>query len=441
MSTDLQTLIGKGQFSCRCGKCHSAGFSRVMIGSGVTAGVPDVLESYGTGKVFILADRNTYRAAGERVTAELDKAGIAHTVFLLPGEGRAEPDERAVGSAVMHFDLSCDTVLGIGSGVINDIGKIISSLTGRQYVIYGTAPSMDGYASGTSSVIRDGLKLSLTTRVADTVIGDTDVLAAAPMRMILSGLGDMIAKYISIAEWKISNIINGEYYCDTVASLVTDGLNECMESLDGIPSRDKSSIAAVMNGMVLSGIAANYAGVTRPVSGMEHYLSHICDMRAAEFGTHSDLHGIQCGAATIECLKIYEKLRSVTPDREKALEYAAAFSYDSWKEKLRRWLGNGAEAMIANEAHEHKYDKTKHRERLDRIIGSWDSIQSVIRQLPLPSEIVPGLRKIGLPTSFAEIGFTEEETKNAVLFSRDVRDKYVGSRLMWDLGITDEIVG
>ena len=196
-----------------------------------------------------------------------------------------------------------------------------------------------------------------------------------------------------------------------------------------------------MNGMVLSGIAANYAGVTRPVSGMEHYLSHICDMRAAEFGTHSDLHGIQCGAATIECLKIYEKLRSVTPDREKALEYAAAFSYDSWKEKLRRWLGNGAEAMIANEAREHKYDKTKHRERLDRIIASWDSIQSVIRQLPLPSEIVPGLQKIGLPTSFAEIGFTEEETKNAVLFSRDVRDKYVGSRLMWDLGIIDEIVG
>lgn len=240
MSTDLQTLIGKGQFSCRCGKCHSAGFSRVMIGSGVTAGVPDVLESYGTGKVFILADRNTYRAAGERVTAELDKAGIAHTVFLLPGEGRAEPDERAVGSAVMHFDPSCDTVLGIGSGVINDIGKIISSLTGRQYVIYGTAPSMDGYASGTSSVIRDGLKLSLTTRVADTVIGDTDVLAAAPMRMILSGLGDMIAKYISIAEWKISNIINGEYYCDTVASLVTDGLNECMENLDGIPRATKA---------------------------------------------------------------------------------------------------------------------------------------------------------------------------------------------------------
>ena len=438
MGTDVQTLTGKGQFDCRCGKRHNAGLSGVIIGSGVTAGVPDVLRSYGAEKAFIIADKNTYKAAGERVIAELDKSGITHTLFLLPGEGRAEPDEQAVGSAAMYFDPSCDIVLGIGSGVINDIGKIISSLTGRQYVIYGTAPSMDGYASGTSSVIRDGLKISLTTRVADTVIGDTDVLSAAPMRMILAGLGDMLAKYISIAEWRISNIINGEYYCETVASLINDGLNECMENLDGIPSRDTKAITAVMNGMVLSGIAANYAGVTRPVSGMEHYLSHICDMRAAEFGTHSDLHGIQCGAATVECLKIYEKLRSVTPDREKALEYAAAFSYDSHKEKLRYWLGNGAEAMIANEEREHKYDREKHRKRLDRIIDSWDSIQSIIRQLPLPSEIVPKLKKIGLPTSFQEIGFTEEETKNAVLFSKDIRDKYVGSRLLWDLGIIDE---
>lgn len=439
MGTDLKKLIEKGAFDCSCGKRHGTGLSRVIIGSGAVTSVSDVLKGCGAEKVFVLADENTFRAAGERVIGELEKAGMSYTLCLLPGEGRAEPDEQAVGSVAMHFDSACDTVLGVGSGVVNDIGKIISALAGKQYVIFGTAPSMDGYASGTSSVIRDGLKISMTTRMADAVIGDTDVLAEAPMRMILSGLGDMLAKYISIAEWRISRIINGEYYCDTVASMINEALNECMDNLNGIPTRDKNAIAAVMNGLVLSGIAANYAGVTRPVSGMEHYLSHICDMRAAEFGAHSDLHGIQCGAATIECLKIYEKLRKVTPDREKALAYVAAFSYDSWKEKLRHWLGNGAEAMIANEEREHKYDRNSHRARLDRIIAHWDDIQSVIRTLPLPSEIVPKLNRIGLPTSFAEIGFTDEERKNAILFSKDIRDKYIGSRLMWDLGIIDEM--
>lgn len=442
MAFDLQELLNHPEgVKCACGKTHKAGFSHVIIESGAIRRVPEVVRSYGAKKVFLLADRNTYAAAGERVAAMLADAGIPYTVYCLPGTERIEPDEHAVGSVGMHFDDTCDLILGVGSGVVNDIGKIIANLTGRQYVIFGTAPSMDGYASATSSVIRDSLKASVDSRVPDTVIGDLDILAAAPMRMILSGLGDMLAKYISIAEWKISHIINGEYYCETVAALVNEGLRACMENLDGIAKRDKKAIAAVMNGMVLSGIAANYAGVSRPASGMEHYLSHICDMRGVEFGLPFDLHGIQCGAATVICLGIYEKLRTVTPDREKALAYVEKFSYADWAEKLCAWLGKSGEGMVVLEAREKKYDKDLHRARLERIIAHWGEIEQVIHSLPLPSEIVPRLQAIGAPVSFAELGFSHEEEKNAILFSKDVRDKYVGSRLLWDLGIIDEIVG
>lgn len=441
MAFDLQELLNHPEgVKCACGKVHKAGFSRVIIESGAINRVPEVVRSYGAKKVFLLADHFTYAAAGERVAGVLEAAGIPFTVYCLPGEERIEPDEHAVGSVAMHFDYACDLILGVGSGVVNDIGKIIANLTNRQYVIFGTAPSMDGYASATSSTIRDSLKVSLDSRVPDTVIGDLDILAQAPMRMILSGLGDMLAKYISIAEWRISHIINGEYYCERVAELVNEGLAACMDNLAGIAKRDKSAIAAVMNGMVLSGIAANYAGVSRPASGMEHYLSHICDMRGVEFGLPFDLHGIQCGAATVICLGIYKQLRDVKPDREKALAYVERFSYPAWAEKLHAWLGKSGDVMAANEARERKYDKELHRARLERIIAHWDKIEAVIHSLPLPEEIVPRLQAIGLPVSFAELGFSAEETKNAILFSKDVRDKYIGSRLMWDLGILDEIV-
>lgn len=441
MAFDLQELLNHPEgVKCACGKVHKAGFSRVIIESGAINRVPEVVRSYGAKKVFLLADHFTYAAAGERVAGVLEAAGIPFTVYCLPGEERIEPDEHAVGSVAMHFDYACDLILGVGSGVVNDIGKIIANLTNRQYVIFGTAPSMDGYASATSSTIRDSLKVSLDSRVPDTVIGDLDILAQAPMRMILSGLGDMLAKYISIAEWRISHIINGEYYCERVAELVNEGLAACMDNLAGIAKRDKSAIAAVMNGMVLSGIAANYAGVSRPASGMEHYLSHICDMRGVEFGLPFDLHGIQCGAATVICLGIYKQLRDVKPDREKALAYVERFSYPAWAEKLHAWLGKSGDVMAANEARERKYDKELHRARLERIIAHWDEIEAVIHSLPLPEEIVPRLQAIGLPVSFAELGFSAEETRNAILFSKDVRDKYIGSRLMWDLGILDEIV-
>ncbi len=441
MAVNLQDLLSHPEgVKCPCGKVHKAGFSHVIIESGAIKKVPDVVRSYGAKKVFLLCDKNTYRAGGEAVEKVLTDASIAHTVYCFSGDDRIEPDEHAVGSVCLHFDFSCDLILSVGSGVINDVGKIIANLTGRQYVVFGTAPSMDGYASATSSTIRDSLKVSVDSRVPDTVIGDLDILANAPMRMILSGLGDMLAKYISIAEWKISHIINGEYYCDTVADLVNEGLQSCMDNLDGIAKRDKQAISAVMNGMVLSGIAANYAGVSRPASGMEHYLSHICDMRGVEFGLPFDFHGIQCGAATAICLEIYKKLRSVKPDKEKALAYVEKFDYSLWSQKLLAWLGKSGESMIANEQREHKYDKELHKARLERIIAHWDEIEDVIHSLPLPEEIVPKLVAIGQPVSFAELGFSKEETRNAILFSKDVRDKYIGSRLMWDLGILDEIV-
>ena len=107
----------------------------------------------------------------------------------------------------MHFDTGCDLIISVGSGVINDIGKILSNVTGRKYIIVGTAPSMDGYASATSSMSMDGLKVSLNSRCADVIIGDTNILRQAPEHMLKAGLGDMLAKYVSIAEVDILGIV------------------------------------------------------------------------------------------------------------------------------------------------------------------------------------------------------------------------------------------
>jgi glycerol-1-phosphate dehydrogenase [NAD(P)+] len=98
---------------------------------------------------------------------------------------------------------------------------------------------MDGYASATSSMTVDGLKVSLPSKCADVIIGDIDVLKNAPMRMLQAGLGDMLAKYISIAEWKIAREIIGEYYCDRVANLIKQALKECVDNADGLLLRNE----------------------------------------------------------------------------------------------------------------------------------------------------------------------------------------------------------
>lgn len=437
MDYSITSLLKNDGFECGCGKKHFALVKDVIIEKGALSKLVPLVKNYGGTKAFLLADENTWKAAGERVFKDLEEAGISVSKYLF-GKDPVEPDEKAVGSAVMHFDLNCDIIIGVGSGVINDIGKILAAMTGFKYIIVGTAPSMDGYASATSSMARDGLKVSLNSKCPDAVLADLDVLCQAPMRMIQAGVGDLIAKYISICEWRLAQLIVGEYYCDTVAKLVKAALKKCVDSADKLVQRDADAVAAVMEGMVISGIAANYAGVSRPASGVEHYFSHVWDMRGLEFGTNVDLHGIQCGVAVLLSLKAYNYLRNITPDKEKALNFVKNFSFESYCGFLRENMGGGAQAMIDGELKEHKYDAEKHKARLEIILDNWDKICAVIdEELPLYEQVESLLKSIGAPTSPTEFGISEKEIKNACVITKDIRDKYVVTRLLWDLGELD----
>jgi len=291
-------MVFQSEFQCECGKLHKAMLDDVIIGKGVLEKLPEVIARYGAKKVFVFADPNTDAVAGIRVAKILENSGIAYTKYVF-FTAELEPNEEAVGSLMMHYDASCDLIVGIGSGVLNDIGKILANISNHPYIIVGTAPSMDGYASASSSMARDGLKISLNTRSANVIIGDIDVFKTAPVKMMVSGLGDMLAKYISICEWRISNLINGEYFCPTVANTVKEALQKCVDHASGLLNREEDAVQAVFEGLVLSGIAMNYAGVSRPASGAEHYISHVWDMRGLEFGTPVDFHGIQCAIATL----------------------------------------------------------------------------------------------------------------------------------------------
>lgn len=424
---------------CPCGKHH--GFSaRVITGRGVLAQLPEVAGGFGAERVFVLSDRSTYEAAGRAVCHVLEKAGLTVSSFRLPVES-PEPSEKAVGSAMLHFDNSCQLIVGVGSGVINDIGKLLSLWTGRPYIIVATAPSMDGYASATSSMERAGLKVSIPSRVPDVILGDSEILCKAPAKLLQAGLGDMVAKYISLCEWRIAHLLLGEYYCEEIAGLVRHALSHCAQNAQGLLRREEVAVMAVFEGLVGCGVAMAYAGVSRPASGVEHYISHVLDMRGASLHTPVELHGLQCAAGTWLAACLYEKLKAVTPDKEKAERFVKGFDYEAWKQTLRTLLGEGAEVMIAQEAKEGKYDKTTHPARLQRILDNWKAIlQIVAEELPPLSELEKLLDAAGLPKTLSALGTDDGLLPLVFAATKDIRDKYVLSRLCWDLGILNDIL-
>ena len=424
--------------NCKCKKEHIFE-SEIIIGKNVIMQLPQTVRKFDAGKIFLIADKNTFSAAGERVYKILKENGISVCKYVFKAN-YLEPDEANVGLALMNFGNDCDLIVGVGSGVINDISKIVSFVSGKPYIIVATAPSMDGYASSTSSMTMEGLKISLNSRCADVIIGDTDILCNAPLKMIISGLGDMLAKYVSICEWRISNLINGEYYCEKIAKLVRTSLRKCVDNAEGILKRDENAVKNVFEGLIICGAAMKFAGLSRPASGIEHYLSHVWDMRGVEFGMPVEFHGLQCAVGTYISIKLYEKIKKMKPDKCKALTYVKNFDFSKWSSELKSFMGKSADVMISQEKTEQKYSAEKHKERFEIIEKNWDKIIEIINEeLPTSDEIEKLLNMIGAPKMPEEIGINNELIPMTFKASKDIRYKYVLSHLAWDLGVIDEL--
>ena len=435
-TASLETLIAKEGHDCACGRHHSMVMDFLRIEPGAVKYIPEGLKAIGGTKPFIVCDNHTKAAAWSFVEPVLKEAGIEYTLYCFPFD-HVEPDEHAVGSLTMAFDPSCDCVMGIGSGVINDCCKVLCHAIGCKQMIVGTAPSMDGYASNSSSMIRERIKVSLYNAAPAAIICDIDIIKNAPMRMLWAGFGDMLAKYIAICEWRISNMVTGEYYCENIANLMRASLKKIVDNAPGLKTRDEKAVQATVEGLVLSGVAMSYAGISRPASGLEHYFSHLWEMMALDRGTDYELHGIQVGVGTLITLKLYDDIRNIKPSREVAEKFINEFTNEDWEKMIRKIFGQAAETVIKQEhAIFHKNDKDRHAVRLTKILEGWDDILRFIdEELPETEKIAALMKDLGMPMVPADIDINEEDTVNAFIGSRDIRDKYLSSTMLWDLGL------
>ena len=436
----IRDLICEKGFDCGCGKRHVCAMDYLAVGRGKIRETADMVRALGCEKPFVVCDQNTWEAAGKQADRVLTEAGMEHACYVIPCAGqKIAPAEWEVGSCLMHFDPACDLILGVGSGVINDICKVLGNATGRKSAIVGTAPSMDGYASNSSSMEINHVKMSLFNHAPKGILLDTDILAKAPMRMLWAGLGDMAAKYIAICEWRMSHLVTGEYYCEDVAKLMRSALKKVVDAADGIPNRDPAAIQAIAEGLVISGIGMAYAEISRPASGLEHYFSHMWEMMALERNQPYDLHGIQVGIGTVLTMKLYRKFRQITPDRAKAAAYWQGMTEEKWRAQIEKIFGKTAPEIIEMERKTGKNDPAAHEKRLENIIGHWDEIQRAVEEeLPDYDALLALMEKTGMPTRPSQIGISLEDTVNAFIGARDARNKYMSCSLLWDLGLTEE---
>ena len=201
--------------------------------------------------------------------------------------------------------------------------------------------------------------------------------------------------------------------------------------------REDAALEAVIEGLVLSGVAMAFAEISRPASGLEHYFSHMWEMKALREGTAGDLHGIQVGMATLLTLWNYEHVLNFDQvDRARAEAAMAAFDPAAWEEQCRQIFGPIAPQIIALEAKARKNDPQRHKARLDQLCAHWQEIRGMIREeLPARDSIYALMQRAGMPLSPRDMDLNGADTAQALVGSRDIRDKYLTSSMLWDLGL------
>src|SRR5262245_27542003 len=197
--------------------------------------------------------------------------------------------ERAI-SYFTDLPRSVTAIIGLGGGKALDVAKYVAFLGKLPYFAAPTSLSNDGFGSPQSSLTVCGKRRSLAAAMPVAVVVDTAICQGAPTGLTLSGVGDLVAKFTAIEDWKLA-FRHANEPVDDFAALLSDG---SVHAFLARPTLDEEGIRLLAMSLLLNGIAMEVCGSSRPASGSEHLISHALD----EISASPRLHGLQVGVAT-----------------------------------------------------------------------------------------------------------------------------------------------
>ena len=193
---------------------------------------------------LVVADENTFGAAGKGVVDSLKAAGVPmHDPYVFPGKPTLYAGyENVIKVREILQDLDDTVICSIASGTLNDLCKLASGELGRQYMNVCTAASVDGYAAFGASITKDGFKITRECPAPAGLVADLDVIAAAPQRLTATGYGDLIEKIPAGADWLLADRLGVEAVDDYTWSLVQGPLRGALSDPEGAAKGDRDAI-------------------------------------------------------------------------------------------------------------------------------------------------------------------------------------------------------
>ncbi len=360
----------------------------------------------------VISDAITHDILGARVERALAGRGKVVSIVL---PGRPHADEETVQRIGQSAALA-DALVAVGSGTINDLCKYASAQAGKPYVVYGTAPSMNGYVSMSAAITAHGHKKSLPAQVPLGAFFDLGILAAAPPRMICSGLGDSLCRPTAQADWLLAHLLFDQPYRSMPFMLLEKDEATLFGQSEALLRGGLAAMDSLVRVLLLSGFGTAICGSSQPASQGEHLISHYADMMGDPAWPQS-FHGEQIGVTTLTMARLQERMLAgpapvVTSDKADAAaldeEFGAELAPSCWAEFSQKRL-----------------DRRKADAVNDRLRGGWDNIRARIARALLPAaHLEQVLRRAGAPTMPDQLNWPRAFYERAVRNARLIRNRY-----------------
>lgn len=423
-----------------CALSNAVKTQRFWLGEGILPEVSAMFKALFPGKkAAVIADCNTFPAAGREVDAALRAAGI---VTAPPWVFDAPPhvDPTSVDSAVAHLKSHGAIAVAVGAGSINDLCKVAADRLGQQYLCVATAASVDGYASSGAPMTTDGFKKTVPCAAPLGIVADIAVLRLAPYGLTASGYADLVAKVPAGADWIIADALGaGDEPIHAEAWAMVQGpLEGWINRPQALKDGDSDAFSDLFEGLTLSGFAMQAANSSRPASGCEHMFSHTWEMSGLKgLDGVEPSHGFKVAIGSLASTAVMKHLFSVPFTQTDIPE--AKQRYPSWSEReasIRQLFGKTVLGdRIVAESHAKHLDDAALMARLERVATSWEILQArVNRQLMDFQKMREMFRVAGCPTRPRDIGLSLERCAATVIAAQMIRSRYTVLDLAYETG-------
>ncbi len=417
----------------------------VRIAAGSLDTLPVVLKRVARmDRYLVVADEHTWAAAGRRVASLLDSERLAAAgPVILQGEPRVKASAETARRLAASLKADAALPIAVGSGVINDLVKYAAELAGTPYVCVPTAASMDGYAASGAALRDDGFKRTFACAAPVAIVADLDVIATAPAAMAGWGYGDLVGKIVAGADWILADALGVEALNPAPFAMVQDNLSGWLADPAGIRRGEPGALDGLVRGLVLSGLAMQAHGNSRPASGSDHQFAHLWEMEEVSVGGVPVSHGACVGIGCLSMLAAYEWLLGRDLSRldpaacAAALPSPAALDAEVKASFPLSFMAANASVEVAAKGS----DPRSVEKRLALLAREWPGIAAGLRRrLPEPRTVRRWLEAAGAPATATAIGVPRDKHARDYARARLIRRRFTGLDVLHELGLLEAAV-